>query len=293
MSSSLALTIDILETANRVAKGLGLQPVFDVQVLTPHAIVQSALRADLVILPSLGHALASELEDALASTEARDIVRALTSLRSRKVVFATSCSGVFVFAEAGLLAGKRATTTWWLSPHLQARFPNVQVAADELVVEDGNVVTAGAALAHIDLLFHLVERFAGIAITEHCRKFLIVDDRQSQAPYSSIATLVATAPELRKAETYIRKNIQRPIGIGDIAKAAGLGTRTLARRLEVVAAMTPTQFLQRIRVAHAIKLARTSQLASDEIAIRVGYSDATSLRRVVKKQTGKTLEAYR
>ena len=79
----------------------------------------------------------------------------------------------------------------------------------------------------------------------------------------------------------------------DLAEASGLGLRTFARRLTKVTAMTPTQFLQTIRVLQAIKLAKTTHLTSDEIAVRVGYSDATSLRRVVRKQTMRTLEAYR
>ncbi len=293
MASSLALTVDILETANRVAKGLRLAPPFQIEILKPRIIANRKPRADLVVLPGLGHAMASELEDALESRATRDVVRALLSLRSTRTVFATSCSGVFAFGMAGLLDDKRTTTTWWFAPLLQRRFPTVKLAADELVVEDGNLVTAGAALAHIDLLFHLVERFSGTAITDHCRKFLIVGSRQSQVPYTSIATLIASDPELRKAESFVHKNIHKKIEISDIARAAGLGARTLARRLESSTAMTPTQFLQRIRIMRAIRLAQTSRLPNDEIAARVGYSDATSLRRVVKKQTGKTLEAYR
>ena len=293
LASSFALTVDILETANRVANGLALPRPFQIDVHTPRELVRNRRRADLVVLPGLGHAVASELDEALATREADEVVRALTSLQSRSTLFATSCTGVFAFGMAGLLENKRATTTWWLSPQLRARFPSVQVAADELVVEDGNVVTAGAALAHIDLLFYLVERFAGTAVTEHCRRFLVVDSRQSQVPYTSTATLIASDPELRKAESFVHKNVHKPIGVADIARAAGLGSRTLARRLETVAAMTPSQFLQRIRVARAIRLATTSRLPNDEIASRVGYSDATSLRRVVKRQTGKTLEAFR
>ena len=192
-----------------------------------------------------------------------------------------------------MIDGKRVTTTWWLAPLLQKRYSRVRLAAGELVIEDGNIVTAGAALAHIDLMHTLVERFAGIAVADHCRGYLVADQRRSQLPYTSTATLVAADPNLRKAEAFVRRNVREPIGTGEIAAAAGLGERTFARRLKAVAAMTPIRFLQGIRVTEAMKLARTTHLSNDEIADRVGYSDATSLRRVVKKQTGQTLEAFR
>ena len=293
MASSLALTLDILATANKVAEGLGISRPFQVVQMAPGDVSIGNGRADLVVLPGLGLTTPKQVEDAFSSDDLRHVVRALITLKARGTVFATSCTGVFALGEAGMIDQKTVTTTWWLSALLQERFPETRLAAGELVIDDGGIVTAGAALAHVDLMLNLVERFAGAAVADHCRRFLVADDRRSQMPYTSTATLIASDPALRQAEAFVHQNIREPIGIGEIAAAAGLGERTFARRLNSVAAMTPTRFLQTIRVAKAMKLAKNTSLPNDEIAARVGYSDATSLRRVVKKQTGKTLEAFR
>ena len=293
MSSSLALSMDILATANTVAGLLGLQAPFVVSQMKPSGITENSTYADLIILPGLGFSTEKAIRSSFQSSEFKELIDWLSILNRTDTVIATSCTGVFALGALGLIDHKKVTTTWWLAPLLLEIFPKTQLRAGEIVVEDGNIVTAGAALAHIDLMLHLVERFAGIAIAEGYRRFLVIDDRRSQIPYLSVATLVAAGPNLRKAESFVRQNIQTNIRSSEIALASGLGLRTFARRLAKVAAMTSIQFLQTIRILQAIKLAKTTRLANDEIAFRVGYSDATSLRRVVRQQTGHTLEAFR
>lgn len=293
MASSYALTLDILDTANRVADGSDLPRPFDVCVQTADSTPEMPGPCDLMILPGLGLSSRDLLDAAMASPEMRNITQVLTRLSYPHTVFASSCTGVFALGQAGLIAGRQVTTTWWLAPALKERFPDIRLCAGDLVVDDGHVVTAGAALAHIDLMLHLVERFAGMAVADAVRRFLVIDDRRSQTPYTSVAMLVATDPVLRQAEQFIRQNLASPLTIDAIAAHCGQGARTFARRLARVAVMTPVQFLQTIRVTHAIRLARSTRHPNDEIAIRVGYSDATALRRVVKQLTGRTLEAFR
>src|SRR6267142_1761809 len=60
--------------------------------------------------------------------------------RSRRV--ASTCTGAFVLAEAGLLDGRRATTHWHRARELQARFPKVKVEEDRIFIIDGQVWTS-------------------------------------------------------------------------------------------------------------------------------------------------------
>jgi transcriptional regulator GlxA family with amidase domain len=55
--------------------------------------------------------------------------------QSRRV--ASTCTGAFVLAEAGLLDGRRATTHWGAARKLQARFPKVKVEEDRIFIVDG------------------------------------------------------------------------------------------------------------------------------------------------------------
>lgn len=76
-------------------------------------------------------------------------------------VMASVCTGSLVFAAAGLLAGRPATT-YWASLDLLARLdPSIEVRASDRFVDDGDVITAAGISAGIDMALHLVDRLAG------------------------------------------------------------------------------------------------------------------------------------
>ncbi len=75
----------------------------------------------------------------------------------------TVCNGVFYLTSAGLLDGQRATTYALMLDHLRMVAPKVNVVADERVVDNGKLVTAGGLSAGIDGALHLVARYQGEA----------------------------------------------------------------------------------------------------------------------------------
>ena len=84
-----------------------------------------------------------------------------------------ACTGAFLLAEAGLLAGRRATTHWAYSEELARCYPDVRVDAEPIHVRDGNVVTSAGVTAGIDLALALVEedigRAAALSAAAACR----------------------------------------------------------------------------------------------------------------------------
>ncbi|MEX5598583.1 GlxA family transcriptional regulator [Pseudophaeobacter sp. C1-32P7] len=291
--SSLAISGDMLEAANRVAHMNGKPPYFTVRQLTPSQALAPDASAQLVILPGMGLATEREVRETTQTVQFATLTDALVKLAAPGTIIAGSCSGCFALGQAGLLDGRVATTTWWLAPLLKTMYPRVRLNSRDIVVEDGPLVTAGAAFSHIDLLLHLIERFAGFAVAEDCRRFMMADSRPSQLPYLSVATLLSAAPDLQQAELFLRRNIRRQVSIAELAAACGMSPRTFSRHLQRVTAMTPTAFVQTLRVTEAIRLLRTRGLTADEIAARVGYADATALRRAMRKRTGRTLDSFR
>ena len=71
------------------------------------------------------------------------------------------CSGALVYAAAGLLSGRPATTHWESLELLAALDPSIRVDAGARFVDDGDVVTSAGVSAGIDMALHLVARLAG------------------------------------------------------------------------------------------------------------------------------------
>jgi transcriptional regulator GlxA family with amidase domain len=85
--------------------------------------------------------------------------------RSRQAELTTSvCTGSFVLASAGLLAGRSATTHWESIEELRRRFPDVAVQEDERWVDAGEVITSAGVSAGIDMALHIVARLYGPSV---------------------------------------------------------------------------------------------------------------------------------
>ncbi|HKE69417.1 MAG TPA: DJ-1/PfpI family protein [Nocardioidaceae bacterium] len=71
------------------------------------------------------------------------------------------CTGSIVYARAGLLKGRPATTYWGALEGLASIDPSIEVRGYDRWVDDGDVVTASGVSAGIDMALHLVARLAG------------------------------------------------------------------------------------------------------------------------------------
>jgi putative intracellular protease/amidase len=87
-------------------------------------------------------------------------------------VVASVCTGALVLADAGLLDGRPATTHWASLDQLGGLGADIEVRADQRVVDDGDVVTAAGVSAGIDMALHLVGRFAGEERAKQVQKII-------------------------------------------------------------------------------------------------------------------------
>ncbi|MGD2102341.1 MAG: DJ-1/PfpI family protein [Acidimicrobiia bacterium] len=68
------------------------------------------------------------------------------------------CTGSLVFAAAGLLRNRPATTYWSVLDVLTEVDDTIEVRPDDRFVDSGDVVTASGVSAGIDMALHLVKR---------------------------------------------------------------------------------------------------------------------------------------
>ncbi|WP_315703028.1 MULTISPECIES: GlxA family transcriptional regulator [unclassified Bradyrhizobium] len=286
MASSAAITHDVMATANRISAAKRALPFEVTTVRCASRKSDVDLRGiELVIVPGLGAASADELDRKLKSPTCRRASDMLTRAFGIGAVLAASCASTFLLAEAGLLDGRRATTTWWLAPVFRQRYPGVELLTEQMVVADWPIATGGAAMAQMDLMLAIVGRFAGPSLAKACANYLLLDERRSQAPFMAITYLAGQDPRIAKAEKWVRDNIARDFAIEELAEAVALAPRTFARRIAAICGVSPIQFVQRIRLETARLLLETTRLSVEQIAQQIGYAEPSTLRRLIRRDT--------
>jgi transcriptional regulator GlxA family with amidase domain len=292
----LSAVLDALQTANELnaMAELAVTP-FEVRVVgvrrvvrTSHGLrvpVQGASRwaPDCVIVPAIGFKMPEPLETALARADVQDAAALLRRWSARGALMTAACVGTFVLAESGLLGGERATTTWWLAPMFRRRYPDVLVDESRMIVQSGRVVTAGAALSHMDLALWLI-RSVSPELASLTAKYLIVDSRPSQSAYALTDHLVHTDPIVQRFERWARSRLAEGFSLDRAAKAVGASKRTLARRMQSALGKTPLAYVQSLRVERAVHLLKTGDASVDEVATKVGYADGATLRALLRRR---------
>jgi transcriptional regulator GlxA family with amidase domain len=302
--SGLSVVLDTLETANALAEGNRKWTPYEVTVCglgrkakTHHGFEVPLVRADaeerpdLVIVPALGAKTVPQISAALERKDVTDAARLLASWNAAGVRIAGACTATFVIAASGILNGGSATTTWWLSPLFRERFSDVTLDESSMVVESSRVVTAGAALAHVDLALFLVRKRSP-SLAHSTARYLVFDARPSQAGYVMPDHLAHDDPLVGKFERWVRSNLAN-FTVERAAGHVGTSERTLERRTRAVLGRSPLSYVQDLRVEIAVHRLRTTKETIDEIAESIGYEDGATLRTLLRKKTGRGIRELR
>ncbi len=128
---------------------------------------ETAPQIDVLVYPG-GRGTRRELADP-------SVLDRLRSLRSEGTLMTSVCTGSLVFAAAGLLH-ERAATTWWGSLEALTELDaTIDVRADDRFVDTGEVVTAAGVSAGIDMALHLVSRLGSVERAREVRRYIQYD----------------------------------------------------------------------------------------------------------------------
>ncbi|MDE3735299.1 GlxA family transcriptional regulator [Pseudomonas resinovorans] len=219
----------------------------------------------------------------------------LTRQHAEGVTLSSVCAGAFVLAQTGLLAGRAMTTHWSLAKDLAERYPDVKVDADKLVVDDGDIITAGGVMAWTDLGLTLVDRLLGPTIAADTARFLALDlPRHSQQYFRCFTPHLNHGDEaVLKVQHWLQRQDARNVSLPAMADQAGLGERTFLRRFQQATGLRPTEYCQQLRAAKARELLELTNRSVDQIAWEVGYQDPAAFRKVFNKMVGLSPTDYR
>jgi transcriptional regulator GlxA family with amidase domain len=296
--------IDLFETANRLrdapeaelprarVRGARAKPV-PVRLAIELIAAERAPAAPATPLTAL--ILPPSIGDASHADRGRSLAGWIRERHREGTLVCSVCAGGFLLAETGLLDARPATTHWALRESFAARFPAVALDVDRLIIDDGDVITAGGVMAWVDLGLRLIERFLGPAIMLRTARYFLVDPGgREQRFYRSFAPpLLHGDAAILKAQHWLHAHCREPVTQPMMARRAGLGTRTFLRRFVKATALAPIAYLQQLRVSQARELLELTTLSISEVAWRVGYADPSAFRKRFTRVIGLTPGAYR
>ncbi|WP_244185383.1 GlxA family transcriptional regulator [Sphingomonas aurantiaca] len=224
-----------------------------------------------------------------------DIKSWLLERHAEGAVLASICSGAFVLGDTGLFDNRTVTTHWTYEDRFRSRFPLARVETDRIVIDDGDIITAGGVMAWTDLCLTIIARFMGDAVMiEVARGFLIDPPGREQSYYSGFSPHVGHKDEaILKVQEFLESNKGKTVNVAALAAQASLEERTLLRRFQKATGYTTTEYWQRLRVSNAKTKLRDTRLAIDQIGWDVGYTDPSAFRKVFHRIVGLSPSDYR
>jgi len=255
--------------------------------LTPSAPLEALVDMDTVIVP--GHPSPEHMSNGAVL----DVLRGAAAKGARMVSF---CSGSLLLAEAGLLDGRRATTHWRYADELIERFPEVDVCADVLYVEDPPFYTAAGSAAALDLSLQLVRLDHGEEGAQVVSRRLVFpahrpgDQRQFVDPPTPILT---GAPSVAALQHYVEEHLHEAIPITTLAAEAKMSVTGFHRWFKQHVGTTPQQWVIQQRVGRARHLLESTDAAIEVVASCAGFGTATNMRQHFKRVVGTTPTTYR
>jgi transcriptional regulator GlxA family with amidase domain len=222
-------------------------------------------------------------------------VKAARALAANARRIASVCTGAFLLAGTGLLDGRRATTHWRYARELQRYRPAVRVECDLIYIAEGPIWTSAGVTAGIDLALALIEADHGIEVSRLVARDLVVHHRRpgGQSQFSEMSQMEPESDRIRRALSYARQNLGKPLPIERLAEAASLSLRQFGRAFRKETGETPARAVERLRVEAAQIRLRDSSEPVEQIASAVGFNDPERMRRAFVKIHGMSPQSIR
>jgi transcriptional regulator GlxA family with amidase domain len=218
------------------------------------------------------------MPDRTFSPQTIDFIRAAAANARRT---GSVCMGAFLLAASGLLDGRRATTHWRFSAKLQAMYPTVRVDADRIYLNEHGVWTSAGMTAGIDMALALIEEDLGRDIARAVARMLVVYYRRpgGQLQYSSLLELDPDSDRIRRALSFAREHLSKPLSVERLAEVAHLSVRQFSRAFLAATGMSPAKAVERLRVEAARCMVEDSRETLETIARTAGFSDPERMRQ--------------
>ena len=214
--------------------------------------------------------------------------------RARRVT--SVCTGAYLLAAAGLLAGRRVTTHWSAASDLAQRYPDVTVDPDPIFVRDGAIWTSAGVTAGMDLALALVADDLGHDVAHELARWLVMFVRRpgGQSQFSqSLRPPRAQRPFLRDLQDWLPDQLASELSVATMSRRANVSPRTLARAFRAELGTTPAAHITALRMERAKQLLTATDVPVTTVAGECGFSAPETFHRAFRRAVGTSPERYR
>lgn len=246
-------------------------------------------RSRITLIVAGGHGSDAAMKD----IRLLEWLRALAPVAER---VASVCTGVFLLAAAGLLAGRRVATHWDYCRRLAKRFPQLRVEAEAIYVEDGGFWTSAGVTSGLDMALALVERDLGHELASlTARRLVFYLRRPGTQSQFSVPLIAQTAHKSRLSALtdWIVTHPERAHAIPQMAARVAMSRRTLYRAFRDELQMTPNEFIQQVRLETAKRLLVEGQDTLERIASKSGLGSRARMRAIFDRRLRLSPTQYR
>jgi transcriptional regulator GlxA family with amidase domain len=215
----------------------------------------------------------------------KELISYLTLAMKSEVTIIGLCTASFILAQAGFLNGRRCCLHWYHAQDFRDRFEEVTPVMDEIFIEDQGVITSPGGTASIDLALYLVGKHFGDERVVKVLRHLVQDWNRpmthSQVPYLG-DSLEVIDKRVRKAATYMDRNLSIPLSTAQMAREVGISARQLERLFISSLKDTPAGYFRKLRLRRAHWLLHHSDMTVTEIALECGFNNSSHLAKRYK-----------
>lgn len=204
------------------------------------------------------------------------------------------CSATSVLALAGLIENQSCAVHWELSDAFAELHPGVRVVDGTFTLDQVPTAAGGAAVA--DLMLHLIGLDHGTELAGRVADLMVYSGiRGPQAPQTTSlqARYGMRSRPLAAAIRLMEANLEEPLCMGDVAKAAGLSVRQMERLFARHLDESPNRHYIALRMSKARNLLTQTEMPVIDIALACGFISASHFSKKYREHFGQSAHQNR
>lgn len=204
------------------------------------------------------------------------------------------CSGAYVLASAGLLAGKPCAIHWAFHDAFAEDFPDVALRRS-VYVADSQVMTSSGGPAAADMMLHLIARTHGAELAVEVANQMVYNAvrRDEDVQRFSLNGRIGVSEKLKRAVRLMEENLEIPLSTPELADAVGVSGRQLERLFGKHLHTTPKQYYVELRLQRARNLLMQTDASVIQVALSCGFASHSHFTRRYKQAFGMTPHTVR